>query len=184
MDAVRAPDRRRVFEFDGAALQDVGQFLQIGQENVRRLLNLDIEARILDVGRREPQVNVFRFIADVLADAGQKRDDVVIDFRVDFVNAIHVEIRFFANDLDGFFRNAAELGIRFAGGDFHIQHRLPFVSFIPDFFHFRAGVSRYHLQSPFGFPSRFAISRPTMTPAAEACASPRVMPAPSPMAKK
>ena len=38
--------------------------------------------------------------------------------------------------------------------------------------------------SPFGFPMRAQISRPTTTPAAEACARPLVMPAPSPIAKK
>lgn len=182
--AVGAADGGGVLEFHSPPLQHVRQLLQVVQNDVRRLRQLHAEARVLHVRGGEPHVDVLRFVPYVFAHAGQEGDDVVIDLRVDLMDAVHIEIGLRLDDFHRFLRDAAQLGIRFARGDLHIEHGLPFISFIPDLFHHRTRISRYHTISPFGFPSRAQISRPTMTPAAEACASPLVIPAPSPMAKR
>ena len=149
MDTVCSADGWCVLEFHSSSLQNFCESFQIGNEDLGCLFDLDIESGILDIGGGQAHVDVLGFIAYVFADVCQESNDVMVDFMVDFMNAVYVEVCLFLDNLYCFFRNAAQFRVCFAGCDLDIQHCLPFISFVPNLAHFRACVPWNHLNIPF-----------------------------------
>ena len=64
MDAVAAPDGRRQFVFEGAALERGKQPIDIGDQNIARARKLNRQRRIQHVGRGHALMHEARFGAD------------------------------------------------------------------------------------------------------------------------
>ena len=147
MDAVGTADAGRIFEFNGAAAQNVAEIFQILDEDIRSLLEHIAHGRILYVCRRQAQVNIFAGFADVFRKGGNKGGNIMMCFRFDFMDAFDRKLRFFANFLGRFLRHVAELGLGFAGQDFYLFQRIPFVEFCPNLTHFRFRIAFNHVES-------------------------------------
>ena len=85
-------------------------------------------------------------LREPLGHGGGERDHVVLDFPLDFQNALDVEagvLAQFARGLDGDF---AQLGQGLGGRQLHLEPGAVLVLVAPDAAHFRPGVSRDHNQ--------------------------------------
>ena len=184
MDAVGPADHDGVFVFGGAAFQDRVEFFEVVEEDAGGLLHHDAERGVFHVAGGQAKMNVFGFVADVFGHRRQERQDVMAGFLLDFADARHGELGFRLDDRHGLGRDLAQLGHDFAGADLDVEHGLELVLVGPDPAHFRIGVTFNHWAAPPLHFSRCLISRATITPDTEACANPRVTPAPSPTAKK
>ena len=91
VDAVAAPDGRRVFVLDRAPLQRIEQLVEIVEQDVGSLLELHREAGIEHVARRHPLVHKARIGADMLGDIGQEGDHVVPCLALDLVDPRDLE---------------------------------------------------------------------------------------------
>ena len=91
VDAVAAPDGRRVFVLDRAPLQRSEQPVEIGEQDVGGLLELHREAGVEHVARRHPLVHEARLRPDMLGDIGQEGDRVVMCLALDLVDARDLE---------------------------------------------------------------------------------------------
>ena len=145
MNAMGSADGGGMFEFYSSSLQYFCQFFQVVDEDFGGLFELYVEAGVLHVGGGEAHVDVLGFVAYVFTYVGEEGDNVVVDFAVNFMDAVYVKVCFGFDHFHCFLRNAAQFSICFAGSDFHIQHGLPFISFVPDLFHDRTCVPWYHL---------------------------------------
>lgn len=129
-------------------------------------------------------MDVLRLIAHIFSDGGKERDDVVVNFTIDFMNAFYIKSAF------ALITSTASLGIRpssaLASHAAISTSSMVCHSFLSSQIFAISGLVYLGIIyiSPFGFPSLAQISLPTTTPAAEAWTSPLVMPAPSPIAKK
>ena len=91
VDAVAAPDGRRVFVLERAPLQRVEQPVEIGEQDVGGLFELHREAGVEHVARRHALVHEARLRADMLGDIGQEGDHVVPCLALDLVDARDLE---------------------------------------------------------------------------------------------
>ena len=148
MNTVGTADSRRMLKFHSPSLQNGCQSFQVVQNDIGCSGNLEAECGVSYVGGSESHVNVLGFIAHLFAYCGQERNDIVVNFCIDFMNAIYIEICFFFDNFYRFLRNAAQLGISFTCCNFNIKHCLPFVSFVPNGFHSRSCVPRNHISPP------------------------------------
>ncbi len=92
MDAVAAADGERVLVLEGAALQRGEQPVEIGQQDVARLLQLHGEAGVEHVRRGHALMQEAGLGPDMLGEIGQEGDDVVLGLALDLVDARDVEL--------------------------------------------------------------------------------------------
>ena len=93
MDAVAAPDGDGVLEFEGALLQRRQQQIDIGNQHIGRALQLHRQARIQHIRRRHALMHEARFRPHDLGKMGEERDDIVLHFALDGVDALDIECR-------------------------------------------------------------------------------------------
>ena len=93
VDAVRAADRRRKLVLEGSTPKSIEQFVDVGDQNVRRTGELHVEAGVEDVGRGHARVHEARFRPDDLRHMGEECDHVVLDLALDRIDARDVEGR-------------------------------------------------------------------------------------------
>ena len=148
MDAVRAPDHRRVFELQGALLQDLAQALLPGQQQLRSLAHLQRLGGVHDVVRGEAVVQVAALSPNVLRHIGGEGNHVVLHLALDLEDALDFEARLAPDGPRGALRDQAGFRFNLRGSDFHFQPFLEFVLIGPDAAHLRASVSRNHFGSP------------------------------------
>lgn len=72
-------------------------------------------------------MDVLRFVADIFRHGGKERNDVVIGFFFDLVDAFPIKVRFSQLQYR-FLRDYAELGLRFTGINLHVEHTAKLVS--------------------------------------------------------
>ena len=91
VDPVRAADGGCELMLAGAPLQRGEQRVHVRDEKVRRAGELHGEARVENVGRGQPRVDVTRLGADDLGKVGQEGDHVVFRLALDRVDAPDIE---------------------------------------------------------------------------------------------
>jgi hypothetical protein len=147
VNAVRAPNLRRVLEFAGAALEDFSEAHKIVFDLARRFANHKRLRGVDDVVGSEAVMQPARGgrIADGFSDGHGEGDHVMTHAGFEFSDArdnsgIHTRTR--ANRFGGGARHDAALGKRFGGGelDFEPMPELAFLA--PDAAHLFARVSR------------------------------------------
>src|SRR5690606_18938402 len=91
MDAVAAPDAEGELVLLGAAAERGQQPVEVVEQDVAGTRELDREAGIKHVRGGHALVHEPRLGADMLAEAGQEGDDVVLRLALDLVDARNVE---------------------------------------------------------------------------------------------
>jgi hypothetical protein len=130
--------------FDGAA-----QCLDVLDEEVGRGRHLQRLRRVHHVVAREAEVDEARFGPDLFRDRRQKRDDVVLHYRFDLLDALDVEGGLRPDGRDGVLRDEAGLGLRFGDRDLDFEPALELGVLVPDRRHGGAGVAGNHRGPPF-----------------------------------
>ena len=144
VDAVGAADHGRVFEFPGAALEHLGEALQILRDDFRGLVDQQGLRGVDYIVGSESVVEPAGVRADDFGDGRGEGDDVVADFGFDFVDALDVEVGALADGFGGVFGDESGLGEGFGGGDFDGQPGAEAVFVAPDAGHLGAGIARDH----------------------------------------
>ena len=121
MDAVGASHLDGVFEFEGAAAEDIEELVGGGEEEVRGLFDLEGLGGIDDVVGGHAVVEPAGGFGDAggghfLGDGGGEGDDVVFDFAFDFEESFDVDGGVGAEGLGGFEGDVAEFGEGLGGG--------------------------------------------------------------------
>ncbi len=154
VDAVRAADAQGVALLERAALADLAEPADVGDEDVGRLHHLVAQRRVAQVRAGHAVVHPaarLRVICretrvDVLGHVGEERDDVVVGDGLELVDARDLE-RGVRADVRGLLaRDAdlAELGLRLARENLDLLPDLELVLELPDAGHLGAGVARDH----------------------------------------
>ena len=147
VDAVRAADGERVLVLLGAALERLHQALDVCDQQIGAARELDCEAGVEHVGRREARVHVARLGADDLGQVGQERDDIVLDLALDRIDARDVEfcaVALVPDFLGGLFGHQAELGHGVGGVCLDLEPDAEAGFRLPDFRRLGAAVARDH----------------------------------------
>ena len=161
MDAVRAADGRRHLVFEGTPLERGQHPVAAGDEDVGGLRELDVEAGVEHVRRRHALVHEARFGSHQFGEVGQEGDDVVLDLRLDGVDARDVENRrlaFFADDARRLLRDDAEPGHGLGGVRLDLEPDPVALLRRPDRGHFGAGIAGNH--EPVLSPDACALAEP------------------------
>ena len=144
VDAVGAADAGRVLEFEGAALEDLLEGLEVLEEDFIGLLEEVAVGGVHDVGGGEPVMDPLALGAEAFADGAGEGHHVVAGDFFDFLDAVHVEGGRGADLFDVFLRDDAQFAPGFAGEDFDFEVRLELVLLGPDVPHHLAGVTFDH----------------------------------------
>src|SRR5271169_1926104 len=144
MDAVAAPDGRRVFVLEGAPLQRLKQPVDVGEQDFGSLGQLYRETGVEHIARRHALMDKARLATDVLGEVGEKRDRLVMDLALDVADARDVEGAALTHRLCRALWDDAELFLRLAGIDLDVELNAEIVLRFPDFGHLRAAVARDH----------------------------------------
>ena len=147
VDAVRAADGDGVLVLIGATLDGGQKCVDRLKQDIGRLGELDGETGIENVRRRHPLMDETGLVAHMLGQIGEKRDDVMLGFALDLVDAVDVEghgTTLFPDGLCGLLGDDAEVGEGVAGMGLDLEPDAKLCFGRPDRDHFRAGVARYH----------------------------------------
>jgi hypothetical protein len=113
MDAVRAADGRRVFVLKSAALESGEQGVHVRDQDIGGAHKLHVEAGVEHVRGGHAGMHEARFRSDDFRNMGEEGNDVVLDLRLDGVDARDIEggvLALFPDRLGGFLRDDAEAG--------------------------------------------------------------------------
>src|SRR6516162_6998960 len=144
MNAMAAPNGRRVFVLEGAPLQRPEQSVDVGKQDFGSLGQLYREAGVEHIARRHALMDKARLGTDVLGEVGEKRDRLVMDLAFDVADARDVEGAAFTHRLCRALWDDAELFLRLAGINLDVQLDAEIVLRLPDLGHLRAAVARNH----------------------------------------
>ena len=92
MDAMAAPDGRRVFVLFRAALDGREQRVEIGQQDVGRACQLDCQRGVEHVAAGHALMHEARLVADILGHPGKEGDDIVLGNRLDRIDRLDVDL--------------------------------------------------------------------------------------------
>jgi hypothetical protein len=132
VDAVRAPDLRRVAELEGAAPQDFEQRVRLREQQVAGVAQQQGVRRVHHVRRGEPVVDEARGLADVLGERRGEGDDVVVGRLLDLADALDGEGGARLDLLDGRRGDRPHLRVHLADGDLHVEPLLELVPLRPE----------------------------------------------------
>ena len=121
VDAVRAADAGRVRCSRARAAQRGERAIAAGEQQVARGADLQRERGVEHVARRHPVVDEARVGTDVLGDAGEERDHVVLHLALDLGDARGVEAGARADRCERRGGNHAAFGEHFADGELDAQ---------------------------------------------------------------
>src|SRR5207244_12394891 len=113
------------------------------QEDVDRVAHLQRGGRVPEVAAGARDVPVTRVVAELLLEAGEERDHLVLDPLLDGEDAVDVDAER-ANPRHDLGRDAAPARVGFAGRDFHPEPRLVLCGLAPDTSHGGPGVPLDH----------------------------------------
>ena len=148
MDAMRPADHGSVLEFQGPAAEYFMQTMEIVAENGGSFFDLQSLGSIDDVVRGQAVVQPASFGANFFGDGGGKRDYIMADFCLDFVNPLQVEIGFAADCLGSSFGDKSGIGESLGGSQFDFQPFPELVLVGPDSSHFGTCITCNHELSP------------------------------------
>ena len=151
MDAVRAADGRRHLVLEGTLLDGGEQSVDIGDQQVGRPHELDVQAGVEHVGGGHALVDEARIGADEFGQMGEEGDDVVLRHPLDFVDPGDVE-----GDVAGpvpdrlcaLLGDNAEVGEGVAGMGLDLKPDAEPGLRVPDFYHFGARIAGDHVERP------------------------------------
>jgi hypothetical protein len=147
MNPVAAANHGRELMFARLRSNHLPKFLNIADQNVRRLHHLDRERGIDDVAAGEAEVKpATRLAVDVFCDVGGERDNVVVQRALEFLAAVEAEGGFRLHLLKVGFRNDALLDKRFGGKQLDLQPNLQLALLGPDVPHLGAGITLNHVR--------------------------------------
>ena len=161
MDAVAAPDRRRVFVLERAPLQRREQRVEIGEQDVGGLGQLHRQASVEHIAGGHSLVHKTRLGADMLGEVGQKGDHVVVRLALDLVDPLDLERAALPHRTRRTLRDHAERRLGFARACFDLEPDPKPVFRGPDPGHFGSAVAWDHSVS--------ASSQPSFRSAATIC---------------
>ena len=141
MDAVAAPDGRRHPVFFGACFDRRQQTVHGLQQDIRRLGELHREAGIEHVRRRHALMHEPGLVANMFGKVRQERDNVVLGFPLDLVDALDLESAAVPDRLCRFLGNYAERRLGVAGVGLDLEPDPELVFRLPDGCHRGAGIS-------------------------------------------
>src|SRR6266566_3869365 len=147
VDAVGAADRGRELVLERAALERLEQGIRVGDQEIGGAHELDVEAGIEHVGGSQPLMHEAGIRADDLGEMRQERDDVVLDFALDRIDALEVEAGIaplVPDDLGCGLRDQPELGHGVGGMRLDLEPDAEPGLGRPDLGHLRPGVARDH----------------------------------------
>ncbi len=144
MDAVAAADAQRVLVLEGAAAQHGEQRVEIGEEDVARLLELKRQAGVEHVARGQALMEEPRLGSDMLGEVGEEGDDVVPGLALDLVDARDLELAFLAQRRGDAGGNDAGSLERLGGEGLDLEPDAVAVLRLPDRAHLRPAVARDH----------------------------------------
>ena len=157
MDTVAAADCRRVLVLESAALECAEQGVEIGEQQVGRLLQLHGKRGVEHVARRHALVHKARFGPDMLGEIGQECDRLVMDLALNLADAVDLESGALANR---FCRTAGDdfkFFLRLAGIDLDFELDAEIVFRRPNPGHLGAAVARDHNRAASSGRNCFAI---------------------------
>jgi hypothetical protein len=137
VNAVRAANLRRLFEFKRALLQHFKKRLNFLKENVAGFPEQQGVRSVDNVGRGQAIVNKARGLANVFGQIGGKGDDVGVGCFLNFIYALDGKLGARFDLLDCVARNGHHLGVHFADSNLHVQPLLEFALLAPERAHFR-----------------------------------------------
>ena len=105
-------------------------------------------------------MKVLGFFADVLRNRGQKGDHVVVDFQLDLIDAVNVEIGLLFDHFYGLGGNDFVASHSFGRLDLHLQPGAVFTLVGPDRTHFRQCITANHQPFCAFLKSAMNFSRP------------------------
>ncbi len=164
MDAMAAADRRRQLVLEGALFQRGEQGVDIGDEEVGRLHELEVETGVKDVGRRHPLMQEAGLRPYFFRDRGEEGDDIVLHLALDFIDAGDLEIPAIPDGLRRLLRNEAELGHRLRRQGLDLEPDAESGFRLPDASHFGSAVAGNHacVRGPVLAQGKLLLSRATM----------------------
>jgi len=124
VNAMRAADRRRELVLSRASFERGIERLDIGDEEIGRAHQLNIETSIEDIGGCHALMNKPRLWPDDFGEMGEKSHHVMLDLAFDRIDARDIEFRRFAfcpDRLGGILRDHAELGHGIGGVGFDLE---------------------------------------------------------------
>ncbi len=143
---------------EGAPLQRRQQRIEIGQQQIGRLLQLHREGGVEHVARGHPLVHEARLGADMLGEVGQERDHVVVGLALDLVDPLDLEGAALPDGARRALGDDPERGLGVAGVRLDLEPDPEAVLRLPDPAHLRAAVAWDHGGVPRPAISGFAIS--------------------------
>ena len=150
MDAVAAADRRRQLVLERAALQHREQRVEVGDQQVRRLLQLHRERGVEHVGAGHALVQPAPLRPELLAGPGQEGDHVMLGDRLDRVDRLDVDLAQRVAVVGGADRRGVlgrdhpDLAHRLGGEHLDLPPDAVAVLGRPDGGHFGAGIAGDH----------------------------------------
>src|SRR5574344_629156 len=144
MDTMRTADAWRMLELRRTALQYIAEFMQIIQDEIRRIAHHDAERRILHIAGGQPLMDVFGILTDIFGHIRQESDDIVIRYLLDFMHALQIELCLLADVDSRFLRNLSQLSHGLAGRDLDLEHDFEFMLQRPEMPHFRVRIAFDH----------------------------------------
>ena len=147
MNTVTATDAHRILMLQSTAFERGQKSLHIGDQNICRPHQLDIETGVEHIRGRHPLMHKPRLIiADNLRKMGQKRDDIMLGHSFNFVNARHIELDVLGlpDRIGIFLRDHPQLGLRIARVRLDLIPDAKLTGCRPNGHHFRPGIAFDH----------------------------------------
>ncbi len=144
VDPVRSPDRQRVLVAQRENAEGLLQPLLAGDQEIDGISQLERSGRVPHVTRGEADVNKPRVLAELLLEAREERDHLVLDALLDGEDTTDVDPRLAADARHRVGRNPAAPGVGLADRQLHPEPGLVLGLLAPDATHLGAGVSVDH----------------------------------------
>ena len=144
MHAVTAAHGQRVLVLEGACFERGKQGVEIGDQQVRCLDELHVEAGVEHVRRGQPRMQKPRLGPDVLGNGRQKGDDVMLHLALDCVDAGNVETATLPDRIGGVLGDDPELGHGLGRIGLDLEPDAELVLRLPDASHFGAAIAGDH----------------------------------------
>ena len=110
-------DHDRILVLQRLFPERLAQRGDVVDDDIRRAAHEPRQRCVQHIGRGEPQVDIARIGADLLADGCQERDDVVLHDLLEFIDALDLEVGAFLDDGQRLLRDQAQSGVRFTRED-------------------------------------------------------------------
>ncbi len=143
MNSVRSTNHHRVAMLLRLIANCLDQMLQLGHDHIHAGNQLQRQRRIQHIRTGHTQVNVAPCIPHIFIHIGEEGDHIMLDFRLNFQDALWIKICLCLDGLYCFSRNIPQLCLGFTDCNFDLQPCLELISFCPQIAHFGQGITLY-----------------------------------------